>query len=321
MTQPEMPARYPDPPHRAPGLVCSLKAGAALAALVLGPILAQPGLAQPAPAPVQAEQQASPPAAGRSGYAALIELEARRRGIPAELAQAVATVESGWNPSAIGTSGEIGLMQIMPATASMLGFRGTLAQLADPGTNIELGVRYLSGAWARAGGDLCVTLMKYRAGHAETMMSLRSLDYCQRAQRYLASVGSPLANSTGTNGPGLYLIPAALGHAPAWQGGARRMPDLLTQDEWVRLKTGHRTAVDSERFWAARTAQLQAMRAQRATVMASRMVLTRHAHLSAPLRRSIAVRVASVRRWRAIRTARLVARPVAMTPAAGSLSD
>ncbi len=321
MTQPEMPARHPDPSHPALGLLCRLKAGAALAALVLGPVLAQPGLAQPAPTPAQTEQQASPPAAGHSGYAALIDIEARHRGIPAELAHAVATVESGWNPGAVGTSGEIGLMQIMPATASMLGFRGTLAQLADPGTNIELGVRYLSGAWARARGDLCVTLMKYRAGHGETMMSPQSVDYCQRAQRYLASVGSPLATSTGTNGPGLYLIPASLGHAPAWQGHARRLPDLLTQDEWVRLKTGHRTAADSERFWAARATQLQALRAQHATMMASRMVLTRHAHLSAPLHGSVAIRVASMRRWRAVRTARLVARPVAMTPAVRSLSD
>ncbi len=321
MTQRIMLARHPDTSHAALGLLCRFKAGVVLAALVF--VLARPGPAQAAPMPTlaQADQQAAPSAAGRAGYAALVELAARRQGIPTDLAHAVATVESRWNPDAIGASGEIGLMQIMPATASMLGFRGTLAQLADPATNIELGVRYLSGAWARAGGDLCVTLMKYRAGHGETMMSPRSVDYCQRVQRYLTSVGSPLANSTGTNSPGMYLIPAALGHAPAWQGYARQAPDLLTQDEWVRLKTGHRTAADSERFWAARVAQLQALRTQRATAMASRVVLTRHAHLLTPLRNGGAIRFASMRRWRVVRTARLVVRPVAVTPVAGPLSD
>ena len=99
------------------------------------------------------------------------------------------------------------------------------------------------------------------------------------------------------------------------------MPDLMTQDEWVRLKTGHRTAADSERFWAARAAQLQALRAQRATTMATRVVLTRHAHLSTPLRGGGAIRFAFRRRWHTVRTARLVARPVAVTPVAGPLSD
>ena len=230
-------------------------------------------------------------------------------------------MESGGNPAAVGTSGEIGLMQIKPATASMLGFHGTLVQLAEPRTNIELGVRYLGGARARAGGDLCIALMKYRGGHGETVMSPRSVNYCQRARRYLASVGSPLAASIGTNGAGTYLTPATPVYAPAWQGRARRRPNLPTTEEWVRLKTGHRTTADSERFWAAWAAQLQALRAQRAMMMAGRVALTRYAHLSAPWRGSGTPRAASLRRWHTTRTARLAVRPGTVTPAAGSQSD
>ena len=278
-------------------------------------VVAQPANAEPAHAepitPLDAPALQSTPAS-HADYTAMIEREAGRQGIPAALAQAVTTVESGWNPAAIGTSGEIGLMQIMPATASMLGFRGTLAQLADPAVNVELGVRYLSGAWARAGGDLCTALMKYRAGHGETVMSVKSMEYCQRAQHYLASVGSPLAHSTG-----VYVIPVALGHAPASQGGARQASSLLTSTEWVRLKTGHRTSADSERFWAARAVQLQALRVQLAATRGTRAALTQYAHLTPSHHGGSRSRLALLRRWRAARAAqaaRFAAQPVAIAP-------
>lgn len=273
-------------------------------------MLARPAHAEPATPPDAPAFHADP--ALHAGYAAIIEREAGRHGIPAALAQAVTTVESGWNPAAVGTSGEIGLMQIMPATASMLGFRGTLAQLADPAVNVELGVRYLSGAWARAGGDLCTTLMKYRAGHGETVMSAKSMEYCQRAQHYLASVGSPLARSTG-----VHVVPAALGRAPAWQGGVRPAPSLLTSTEWVRLKTGQRTAADSERFWAARAVQLQALRVQIAAARGTRVALVQYAHLAPSYHRGGRSRFALLRRWRAARAAhaaRFAAQPAAVTP-------
>jgi soluble lytic murein transglycosylase-like protein len=37
----------------------------------------------------------------------------------------VAFAESGYDPNAIGTAGEVGIMQVMPSTAAMLGFNGT----------------------------------------------------------------------------------------------------------------------------------------------------------------------------------------------------
>src|SRR3978361_1722980 len=53
----------------------------------------------------------------RSQYAPLLEAEAVRHGIPPALADAVATVESAYDPDARGSSGEVGLMQILPSTA------------------------------------------------------------------------------------------------------------------------------------------------------------------------------------------------------------
>ena len=76
-------------------------------------------------------------------------------------------------------------MQIMPPTAQMLGFQGTLFQLEDMYTNIRLGTRYLAEAYRQASGDLCTTVMKYRAGHGETRFSYRSVEYCRRARAIL----------------------------------------------------------------------------------------------------------------------------------------
>ena len=124
---------------------------------------------------------------------ALVEKEVQNTGLPADIADAVVHVESNYDPSTIGGVGEIGLMQIRPETAAMLGFRGSNDELAKPEINIHYGVIYLSKAWRLANGDLCRALMKYRAGHGEETMTPRSVTYCQRARNHLAALGSPFA--------------------------------------------------------------------------------------------------------------------------------
>lgn len=125
----------------------------------------------------------------RAGFRALIEKEASREGLAPEIAEAVMAVESGYNPAAIGGVGEIGLMQILPSTARMLGFSGTIADLAIPANNIHYGVTYLARAWRLAGGDLCTAVMKYRAGHGETRFSYLSVNYCLAVRSKLAARG------------------------------------------------------------------------------------------------------------------------------------
>jgi Transglycosylase SLT domain len=74
-----------------------------------------------------------------------------QQGFP-ELFQAVVGVESGYNPNAYGSAGEIGLSQLMPSTAVGLS-GGSTANLWDPQTNLTLGAEYLrqqisaSGSW------------------------------------------------------------------------------------------------------------------------------------------------------------------------------
>jgi hypothetical protein len=129
-------------------------------------------------------------AMGRDLYVQKVMEEARRQGVPPALADAVAVVESGYNVMARGTSGEVGLMQIMPATAVQLGFTGTIESLFVPWTNIHYGVAYLARAWSLSGGSVCRALMKYRAGWGEESFSPLSIDYCARASAYMDGKGA-----------------------------------------------------------------------------------------------------------------------------------
>ncbi|WP_244293025.1 MULTISPECIES: lytic transglycosylase domain-containing protein [unclassified Stappia] len=119
-------------------------------------------------------------------YQAMIAAEARKHGVPVDLAHAVVRVESNYNPSARGRAGEIGLMQIKPQTARGVGFRGSAKALYDPKTNITYGMKYLAGAHQLAGGDVCGTILRYNAGHFAKRMNPVSRRYCSKVKQLLA---------------------------------------------------------------------------------------------------------------------------------------
>ncbi|MFD1696474.1 lytic transglycosylase domain-containing protein [Roseibium aestuarii] len=124
---------------------------------------------------------------GRTNYSVLIRKAAKKHGVPLSIAQAVVQVESNFNPKARGSAGEVGLMQIKPATARGLGYRGSTQALYDPETNLEWGMRYLAGAHQRAGGDVCGTILRYNAGHYAKRMNPVSARYCKKVKTILAS--------------------------------------------------------------------------------------------------------------------------------------
>ena len=86
-----------------------------------------------------------PSAIGSSNYATIISSYASSYGVPFALANAVIRVESNYRPNMTGSAGEIGLMQIKPATARVMGYTGSRQALYDPETNIQYGMKYL--AW------------------------------------------------------------------------------------------------------------------------------------------------------------------------------
>jgi soluble lytic murein transglycosylase-like protein len=111
-------------------------------------------------------------------YSAIIIKYANEYNVPIELAHAVVRVESNFNPNARGSAGEVGLMQIKPATARMMGYSGSRKGLFDPETNIKYGMKYLAAAHELGGGETCGTILKYNAGHGATRMNPVSKAYC-----------------------------------------------------------------------------------------------------------------------------------------------
>ncbi|ADZ69762.1 lytic transglycosylase domain-containing protein [Polymorphum gilvum] len=129
----------------------------------------------------------SPAARAAGGIDELIRDAARRHGVPVDLAHAVVRVESNYNPKARGSAGEVGLMQIKPATARGIGYRGSASALYDPATNLEWGMRYLAAAHKLASGDTCGTILRYNAGHFAKRMNPVSRRYCSKVKQILAS--------------------------------------------------------------------------------------------------------------------------------------
>ena len=127
------------------------------------------------------------PSFSTSPYTSLISKYAKTYGVPVALAHAVVRVESNFNPKARGSAGEIGLMQIKPATARMMGYSGSSKGLYDPETNIRYGMKYLSKAHDLGNGQTCSTILKYNAGHGAKRMNPVSKRYCGKVQALLAS--------------------------------------------------------------------------------------------------------------------------------------
>jgi soluble lytic murein transglycosylase-like protein len=98
----------------------------------------------------------------------LVEAAARRHEIDARIVQAVMQVESAYNPQARSPVGAMGLMQLMPTTATRLGLAPN-ADLLDPATNIDLGVKYLRLLGDMFNGRLDLVLAAYNAGEGAVM--------------------------------------------------------------------------------------------------------------------------------------------------------
>jgi soluble lytic murein transglycosylase-like protein len=114
-------------------------------------------------------------------------------GVPAELVAALIDVESRWNPRAISSSGAMGLMQLMPATARRFG----ALQPFDSEQNIAAGTRYVTTLMWEFHGDLRLVAAAYYAG--DRWVRKRQLDcnnpdviaYVESVRRYYLARRSP----------------------------------------------------------------------------------------------------------------------------------
>lgn len=91
----------------------------------------------------------------------LLQNAAEAEGLPVALVRSVAQAESAYNPHAVSAKGALGLMQLMPATASELGVKPAL-----PEENALGGAKYLRDLLLRYSGDAVLALAAYNAGPA-----------------------------------------------------------------------------------------------------------------------------------------------------------
>ena len=201
----------------------------------------------------------------RAAIRKIIERETAKTNLPADIAEAVVFVESGYNSAVVGSVGEVGLMQVRPETAAMLGFRGNNAELAEPDINIHYGVIYLSRAWRLTGGDLCRALMKYRAGHGEESMTPRSQVYCNRARNRLVAMNSAVVGTQASVTPDAAPAPTTAAPAPrvaAATPKSARDPKVLARPKEVYARYRQGTAAASRAYWAAQEARIGLIKAR-----------------------------------------------------------
>src|SRR6201996_6174925 len=93
-------------------------------------------------------------------YDSIIEKAAVSAAVEPNLLRAVIVVESGFNSKAVSKKGAVGLMQLMPATATRFG----VSNRYDPMQNIRGGAAYLKFLMDRFGHDVRLALAAYNAG-------------------------------------------------------------------------------------------------------------------------------------------------------------
>jgi len=116
-------------------------------------------------------------------FSPLIERQARARGVDPGLVHAVIRAESGYRPDAVSPKGAVGLMQLMPATASRFG----VADREHPESNVSAGTAYLRLLLDRF-NSVPLALAAYNAGEGAVMRHGNQIPPYAETRGYVARV-------------------------------------------------------------------------------------------------------------------------------------
>lgn len=120
----------------------------------------------------------------RSQYSPLISAAASKYGLDPALLHAVIRTESGYNSAAVSPKGAVGLMQLMPGTASRYGVRDR----HNPSDNIEGGARYLSDLLGMFGANIKLAVAAYNAGENAVIRHGNKIPPYPETQEYVSRV-------------------------------------------------------------------------------------------------------------------------------------
>ena len=117
----------------------------------------------PTTAQVQSYKLASAPHAKGDNAGSLEDViysMAQKYGVDSHLIQQVVKAESGFNSNATSQAGAMGLMQLMPGTATSYGVQNAY----DPTQNLDGGTHFLKDLLDRFQGNIPLSLAAYNAG-------------------------------------------------------------------------------------------------------------------------------------------------------------
>ncbi len=100
------------------------------------------------------------------GYSALVKKYAEENGVDPFLLFALIREESWFNNEAVSSSGALGLMQVMPKTASSVTNNHDINRnsMFDPELNISIGSKFFSDLLKRFDGNIIYAIASYNAG-------------------------------------------------------------------------------------------------------------------------------------------------------------
>jgi len=156
---------------RQPGRSRRLLTAAAAAAFVLA------AFSVPLPGAARARQEL------KQQYDPIIQACARQFKVPADLIHSIIRAESDYDTGAISPKGAVGLMQLMPETASQY----EVADRFDPAENIKGGVKYLKDLIKLFNGNTAKVLAAYNAGQ-EALKKFNGIPPYAETREYIRRV-------------------------------------------------------------------------------------------------------------------------------------
>jgi hypothetical protein len=132
----------------------------------------------------------------------VVQQSAEKNHVDPALVRAVISTESNWNSSAVSSRGALGLMQLIPGTAQLLG----VGNAFDPVQNVEGGTRYLAMLLQRYNGDVVKAVAAYNAGPGAVDRFGGVPDY-RETRNYVQKVTSSYFGPQSDREPHAFLMP------------------------------------------------------------------------------------------------------------------
>ena len=165
--------------------------------------------------------------AGNNSLASIFQKAADTYGVSVSLLTAMAKQESNFQTNATSKSGAMGIMQLMPSTASYFGCTDPY----DPEQNIMAGAKYISELLNKYNGDTSLALAAYNAGSGN-VAKYGGIPPFKETQNYVAKITGYMQE--GVTLPDGTAVAASANSNAAYNAGT--VDNSLSVDQWDSLE-------------------------------------------------------------------------------------